>query len=74
MNGYPDWMLADDRISDQLDPAQDEEVDGTEGVDEKDEMEQRVSPTTTALEGPCAPVTKRKYPVLLPYVNGSQNN
>ena len=31
VNGYPDWMLVDDRMSDQLDQAQDEGVDGTEG-------------------------------------------
>ena len=69
VNGYLDWMLADDRMSDQLDPGQDEGVDGTEGV-EKDEMEQSVPPTTTAFEGPCAPVARKKYPVVLPYVRG----
>ena len=64
VNGYPDWMLADDRMSDQLDPGQAKGVDGKEGVEVKDEVEQRVPPTT-ALEGPCAPVAKKKYPVLI---------
>ena len=62
VNGYPDWMMVKDRMLDQLDPAQDE------GVEEKDEVEQRVPPTTTALEGPCAPVAKKTYPVVLLYV------
>ena len=54
----------------QLDPGQDEGVDGTDGVEEKDEVEQRVPHTTTAPESPCAPVAKNKYPVVLPYVKG----
>ena len=33
-------------------------------------MEQRVPHTTMALEGPCAPMAKKKYPVVLPYVKG----
>ena len=70
MNGYPDWMLADDRMSDRVDPAQDEGVDGAEGVDEQEKTEQRVPPTTIALEGPCTPVSKMKYPVVLPYIKG----
>ena len=44
-------------------------MDGTEGVEEKDQVEQRVPPTT-APEGPGAPVAKKKYPVVLPYVRG----
>ena len=70
VNSYPDWMLADNRTSDQLDPPQDKEVDRTEGVEQYDEVEQRVSPTTMALAGPCAQAIKRKYPVVLPYVKG----
>ena len=53
---------------DQLDPGQDEGVDGTENVEEKDEVDQRVPPTTMAPEGPCAPVAQKKYLVVLPYV------
>ena len=53
-------------MSHQLDPAQDAGADGTEGAEEKDEVEQRVPPTTTALEGPCAPVAKKSYQVVLP--------
>ena len=32
VNGYPDCMIEDNQMSDQLDPAQDEGIDGTEGV------------------------------------------
>ena len=70
VNRYLDWMMADNRMLDQLDPAQDQGVDGTEEVEEKDEVEQRVPPTTTALEGPCAPVAKKTCTVVLPYVKG----
>ena len=35
VNGYPDWMLVDSRMSDQLYPGQEEEVDVKEGEDEK---------------------------------------
>ena len=72
VNGYPYRMLADAQMSDQLDPGQDEGVDGTEGVEENDidEVEQRVPATTTAPGGPCAPGVKKKYPVALQYVRG----
>ena len=74
VNGHPDWMLVDARMSAQLDLGQEEVVDGIEGVEEKDEVEQRVSATTTASEGPCAPAVKKKYPVVLLYVRGSLNS
>ena len=51
VNGYPDWMLADSRMSDQLYPGQEEEEEVKEGEDEKKEVVQRVSTTTKALEG-----------------------
>ena len=39
-------------MSDQLDSGEAEEVDGTEGVEEKDKVEQRVPATTTTHEEP----------------------
>ena len=59
-------------MADQLDPGQEEEVDVKEGDNEEKEVEQRVSSTTKAPEGPRVPVAKKKYPVVhvLPYVRG----
>ena len=68
VNGYMDWMMADDRMLDQLDQTQDTGADGAEGIEEKDEVEQGVPRTTMVLEGPCAPVAKKEYPVVLPYI------
>ena len=67
VNGYPDWMLADSWMSDQWDPGQEEEKEVKEGEDEEKELEQRVPATTMA---PQVPVTKKKYPAVLPYVRG----
>ena len=68
VNGYLDWMFVDAQMVDQLDPGKDERMDGTEGVEENGEVEQSMPATTMAPEGPCAPVAKKKYPVVLPYV------
>ena len=35
VNGYPDWMLEESWMSDQLDPGQEEEEDVREGEDEE---------------------------------------
>ena len=42
-------------------------MDGIEGVEEKEEVEQRV-PATMAPEGPCVPVATKQYPVVWLYV------
>ena len=60
--------MADARMSDQLDPGEDEGVDGTECVEEKDEVVQRVPAISMAHEGLCAPAAKKKYLVVLLYV------
>ena len=60
VNGYPDWMLADTRVSDQCNLGQEEGQDGEK------EVEQTVLATTKAHEGPWVPVTTKKYPVVLP--------
>ena len=54
--------------SDQWDPGQEEEEDVKEGEDEEDGVKQRVPATTKAHKGPWVPLTKKKYPVMLPYV------
>ena len=41
MNGYPDFMLADSRMSDQWDPGEEGEEDGREGKGEEREVKQR---------------------------------
>ena len=41
-----------------------------EGEDEEKEVEQRVPATTKSPVSPRVPVTKKKYPVVLPYVRG----
>ena len=51
VNRYPNWLLADTRMSDQLDPGREEGVGGIECAEEKDEVEQRVPATTTAPGG-----------------------
>ena len=53
-------------MSDQLDPGQEEEEDVKEGMVEEKEVEKKVRDTTKAPEGPQVPVTKNKYPVVLP--------
>ena len=68
VNGYPDWMLVDSRMSDQWDSVEEEE-DGRDGKEEK-EVKQRAPATAKSPEGPRVPVTKKKYPVVLPYVRG----
>ena len=69
-NGYLDLMLADSWMSDQWDPVKEEEEDVKEGEDEEKEVKQREPATTKAPAGPRVPVTKKKYPVVLPYVRG----
>ena len=68
VNCSPDWMLTYAWMSDQLNPGQEEGVDGIEGEEEKDEVDQRVPATTTAPEGPCVSVPKNKYQLVLLYV------
>ena len=70
VNGYPDWMLVDSRMSDQWDPREEEEEEVREGEEEDKEVKQRVPATTKSPEGPRVPVTKKKYPVVVPYVRG----
>ena len=65
VNGYPDRMLADFRMSDQCDPGL-EEQEVREWEDGGKEEEQKVPATT---KSPVA-ATKKKYPVVLPYVRG----
>ena len=61
VNRYPDWMLADSRMSDQCDPGQEEREDVRKGEDEEKEVEQSVN--------------KKTYPVVLPYMSeGSQSS
>ena len=66
VNGYPGWMLVDCRVSDQLDPGQEEREDGKQGKLEEKEVEQSVPAITMAPEVPHIPVVKKKYPVVLP--------
>ena len=55
-------------MSDQCDPGQDEIEDVKEGEDNGKEVEQKVPATTKSPVGPWVPATKKKYPVVLPYV------
>ena len=50
VNGYPDCMLADSRMSDQLEPGQEEEEDVKERKGGENQVEQRLPATTKALE------------------------
>ena len=70
VNGSPDWMLADSRVSYQLDPRHEEGEGEKEGEEEEKEVEQNVTTTTMAPEGSRVPVFKKKYTVVLPYVRG----
>ena len=64
-------MLTDDWMSDRVEPLQDEGAMEQRWLRKKDEVEQRVPSNTMALEGACTPpVSKRKYPVALPYIKG----
>ena len=53
VNGYPDWMLADSWVSDQLDPGQEEGEQVREGKEKEKEVELRVLATTMAPQVPC---------------------
>ena len=68
VNAYPDWMLADSWVSDQLDPGQEEGAFVIEGEEEEKEVEQIVPATTMEPEVPCVPVAKKKCTVVLPCV------
>ena len=56
-------------MSDQWDPGEEEE-DGRDGKEEENEVKQKELANTKPPKGPHIPVTKKKYPVVLPYVRG----
>ena len=50
VNSYPECMLIDSRMSDQLEPEQKKEDDVKEGEDKKKEVEHRVQPPVRHLK------------------------